>query len=91
MSDYKLHRDSADLRFPNRFCLNLGWLYTRLVAFNSWENNTGPSIGLVEDGRTQSDPSEATSLLTRSTNAHLNESIVEFMAMYAFGFCARSW
>ncbi|KAI0798617.1 Fusaric acid resistance protein-like-domain-containing protein [Irpex lacteus] len=56
------------------FCLNIGWLYTRLVAFNSWENSSGPLIGSVEPS-----PSETTALL--QAREHLNESIVEFMAM----------
>ncbi|KAI0088109.1 Fusaric acid resistance protein-like-domain-containing protein [Irpex rosettiformis] len=56
------------------FCLNIGWLYTRLVAFNSWENNSGPSIGNVEDT-----PIESTALL--QSREHINESILEFMAM----------
>ncbi|KAI0338288.1 hypothetical protein BDW22DRAFT_1363174 [Trametopsis cervina] len=61
------------------FCLNIGWLYTRLVAFNSWENNTGPSIGSVEQSPMTSAPTEHTALL--NSQDHLNESIVEFMAM----------
>ncbi|KAK7692161.1 hypothetical protein QCA50_003780 [Cerrena zonata] len=55
------------------FCLNIGWLYTRLVAFNSWEHDTS----VIEEEQ----PTEETSLLIRSKNAHLNESIVRFMAM----------
>ncbi|CAL1706087.1 unnamed protein product [Somion occarium] len=58
------------------FCLNMGWLYTRLVAFNSFDNESG--FPRIEEDET---PTEETSLLTRSTNRHLNESIVNFMAM----------
>ncbi|KAI0694282.1 Fusaric acid resistance protein-like-domain-containing protein [Cytidiella melzeri] len=60
------------------FCLNIGWLYTRLVAFNSWENNSGPSIGSVEHSPTSA-PTERTALLC--SKEHLNESVIEFMAM----------
>ena len=67
-----------------RFCLNIGWLYTRLVAFNSWENST-PSVGVVDSS---SQPTEMTALLS---SPHLNESVMEFMAMYAVErFCVAS-
>lgn len=67
----------ADLR-DCRFCLNIGWLYTRLVAFNSFEN--GVFIGHIDEVE---EPSEDTALLT-APNSHpnLNDSITEFMAMY---------
>ena len=57
----------------NRFCLNIGWLYTRLVASNSFspENPTGD-----ED---EDDPNEETVLLPPRK---LNKSVEEFMAMY---------
>ena len=57
------------------FCLNIGWLYTRLVADNSWEA-AAPAIGSIEN----SEPTEITFLLAGSP--HLNESVFEFMAMY---------
>jgi len=59
---------------PYRFCLNIGWLYTRLVASNSFlhENQTGASA-LEGDS-----PNEGTPLLPR----RLNSSVEEFMAMY---------
>ncbi|KAH8107675.1 Fusaric acid resistance protein-like-domain-containing protein [Cristinia sonorae] len=58
------------------FCLNVGWLYTRLVAFNSFDSETGfPHL------ESSTPPNETTSLLAASTNSQLNESIVEFMAM----------
>ncbi|KAH9991812.1 Fusaric acid resistance protein-like-domain-containing protein [Russula vinacea] len=55
------------------FCLNIGWLYTRLVASNSFlpENPTevpGPERG---------PPNEETALLP----ARINNSVEEFMAM----------
>jgi hypothetical protein len=57
-----------------RFCLNIGWLYTRLVASNSFlpEN---PAEGF---GSEQEDPNEETALLPW----RLNSSVEEFMAMY---------
>ncbi len=62
-----------------RFCLNIGWLYTRLVAFNSFENQPSVSIGHTETN--PSSPTEATSLLGTSANVYLTDSITEFMAM----------
>ncbi|THG95980.1 hypothetical protein EW026_g5766 [Hermanssonia centrifuga] len=61
------------------FCLNIGWLYTRLVAFNSFENQPSVSIGHTETN--PSSPTEATSLLGTSANVYLTDSITEFMAM----------
>jgi hypothetical protein len=60
---------------PYRFCLNIGWLYTRLVASNSFlpENPTGGSVVLEVES-----PNEETPLLPR----RLNNSVEEFMAMY---------
>jgi hypothetical protein len=60
---------------PFRFCLNIGWLYTRLVASNSFlpENPTDASVVVEDDG-----PNEETPLLPR----RLNNSVEEFMAMY---------
>jgi len=61
-----------------RFCLNIGWLYTRLVASNSFapefreesEEEDGPS-------------SEGASLLVQPAHTtRLNNSIREFMSMY---------
>ena len=63
------------------FCLNIGWLYTRLVAFNSGEHDAGALH--IEEEET---PNEETSLLVRSKNTHLNESIVRFMAMWGITF-----
>jgi len=62
-----------------RFCLNMGWLYTRLVASNSsfagYEMDDGEVGG--------SHPNEETSLLQR----RLNDSVEEFMAMYNDSLC----
>jgi hypothetical protein len=60
---------------PYRFCLNIGWLYTRLVASNSFhpENPNGAPAVLEGDS-----PNEETPLLPR----RLNSSVEEFMAMY---------
>ena len=59
-----------------RFCLNIGWLYTRLVAFNSFENENVSRFHAVHE----ESPTEGTSLLT-PPHDYLNESIMEFMAM----------
>ncbi|KAH7925611.1 hypothetical protein BV22DRAFT_1010776 [Leucogyrophana mollusca] len=60
------------------FCLNLGWLYTRLVASNSGMEVPGApensSSGTLS-------PDERTPLLSKSASAELNNSIQEFMAM----------
>ncbi|KAG2074050.1 hypothetical protein BDR04DRAFT_1134000 [Suillus decipiens] len=55
------------------FCLNIGWLYTHLVAANS-------GIPCVEDD-TDEEETETTSLLPKSAKAKLSKSIQEFMAM----------
>jgi len=58
-----------------RFCLNLGWLYTRLVASNS----------LVFDhhgGRESNAPCDSNrSLLIEDRGLILHESVKEFMSM----------
>lgn len=64
----------------HRFCLNIGWLYTHLVASNS---------GLVDYSEETNDvaqntslvPDENTPLLSKSASAQLSNSIQEFMAM----------
>ncbi|KAF8134358.1 Fusaric acid resistance protein-like-domain-containing protein [Boletus edulis] len=62
------------------FCLNIGWLYTRLVASNSGlidyydEANDGAQNGSQA-------PDESTPLLSKSASAQLSNSIREFMAM----------
>lgn len=59
-----------------RFCLNIGWLYTRLVASYSY----APEI--VSPGDEDDDsPIEETPLLSRAATTKLNNSIQEFMAM----------
>ncbi|KAF9237441.1 Fusaric acid resistance protein-like-domain-containing protein [Melanogaster broomeanus] len=65
------------------FCLNIGWLYTRLVASNSGmvdsydytehEHERGQNGSRV--------PHEGTPLLSKSASAQLSSSIQEFMAM----------
>ncbi|KAL1743411.1 Fusaric acid resistance protein-like-domain-containing protein [Schizophyllum fasciatum] len=54
------------------FCLNLGWLYTRLVASNSFSPQRRPE---EEDGHVD----ETTSLL--KPTHRLNSSVQDFMAM----------
>lgn len=56
----------------HRFCLNIGWLYTRLVASNSFSPENPMDIAESDD------PTEETALLPR----RLNNSVEEFMAMY---------
>ncbi|KAF8269290.1 Fusaric acid resistance protein-like-domain-containing protein [Lactarius quietus] len=56
------------------FCLNIGWLYTRLVASNSFSpENPTEGVDLDHD-----DPNEETALLLPR---RLNKSVEEFMAM----------
>lgn len=61
------------------FCLNIGWLYTHLVAANS-------GMPRVEDDTDGDEPEtqssdETTLLLPKSAKAKLSKSIQEFMAM----------
>ena len=60
-----------------RFCLNIGWLYTRLVAFNSFSDEEF-HLHIMHDD--EESPTEESYLL--HTNAALSQSIQEFMAMY---------
>ncbi|KAH9949028.1 Fusaric acid resistance protein-like-domain-containing protein [Amylocystis lapponica] len=55
------------------FCLNMGWLYTRLVAFNSFSEQQMADAG--------PDLSSEISALLPGTSAQLTNSIQEFMAM----------
>lgn len=63
----------------NRFCLNIGWLYTRLVASNSF----------APEYREEPDEDESHDALVEGVNlvgtqtglTRLNNSIQEFMAM----------
>jgi hypothetical protein len=59
----------------HRFCLNIGWLYTRLVASNSY----APDSTEVEEEYDGPD-SEARALSPQ--NKKLTNSIKEFMAMW---------
>ncbi|KAH9053366.1 Fusaric acid resistance protein-like-domain-containing protein [Lactarius vividus] len=56
------------------FCLNIGWLYTRLVASNSFS----PENPMEVADAAHDDPNEETALLLPRT---LNKSVEEFMAM----------
>lgn len=71
----------------HRFCLNIGWLYTRLVASNSSfaENFAENEMDGGEVGGDHPNPNEETPLLPR----RLNNSVEEFMAMY--GHSLRVW
>ncbi|KAI0047932.1 hypothetical protein FA95DRAFT_1558591 [Auriscalpium vulgare] len=71
------------------FCLNVGWLYTRLVASNSYSpgepglrvapEDRGDETGDGDDG--EASPTEQTSLIPRRAKTVLSNSIEEFMAM----------
>ncbi|EGO00416.1 hypothetical protein SERLA73DRAFT_52646 [Serpula lacrymans var. lacrymans S7.3] len=61
------------------FCLNIGWLYTRLVASNSGMTDILDEPEDNSGGR--SPPNEGTSLLSKPARARLSDSILEFMAM----------
>ncbi|KAM5533752.1 hypothetical protein V8D89_012625 [Ganoderma adspersum] len=63
-------------RALGEFCLNVGWLYTRLVAFNSFSDEEFHLHVMHDD---QSSPTEESHLL--QTNAALSQSIQNFMAM----------
>ncbi|KAH8995242.1 Fusaric acid resistance protein-like-domain-containing protein [Lactarius hatsudake] len=56
------------------FCLNIGWLYTRLVASNSFSPEDPMEVADSE----HDDPNEETALLLPRTQ---NKSVEEFMAM----------
>ncbi|KAF5386002.1 hypothetical protein D9615_002507 [Tricholomella constricta] len=59
------------------FCLNIGWLYTRLVASNSF----APEY--YSDNDSDDAGEGASRLAAPSQSTKLNNSIKEFMAMYA--------
>lgn len=61
------------------FCLNIGWLYTHLVAANSGTPRSGDDTDEDEPETPPSD--ETTSLLPKSAKAKLSKSIQDFMAM----------
>ena len=61
---------------PLRFCLNIGWLYTRLVASYSF----APEMQ-SPNSEDDEDDSDGTLLLSKSASSKLNNSIQEFMAM----------
>ena len=58
----------------------MGWLYTRLVAFNSFAD-THHHYDHEDNGHAAT---EATALLL-SHDAHLTQSIQDFMAMFVAG------
>jgi hypothetical protein len=68
-----------------RFCLNLGWLYTRLVASNSSMREPH-----YERSETNNQPGADTVLSVEESNAHVCDSVEEFMAMYAHCYLERS-
>ncbi|KAH9893586.1 Fusaric acid resistance protein-like-domain-containing protein [Cubamyces lactineus] len=62
-------------RALGEFCLNMGWLYTRLVAFNSFSDHDIQPQTIEEEPS----PTEETRLLR--VNPALSHSIQHFMAM----------
>ncbi|KDQ55716.1 hypothetical protein JAAARDRAFT_327588 [Jaapia argillacea MUCL 33604] len=65
-------------RALGEFCLNMGWLYTRLAASNSY----APEVQDDEDENDNtSSPTEERSLLSLVARTKLSNSIQEFMAM----------
>ncbi|KAG0696971.1 Fusaric acid resistance protein-like-domain-containing protein [Suillus ampliporus] len=61
------------------FCLNIGWLYTHLVAANSGGYRVADDTD--DDEPETQPPDEETLLLPKSAKAKLSKSIQEFMAM----------
>ncbi|OCH91682.1 hypothetical protein OBBRIDRAFT_728270 [Obba rivulosa] len=59
-------------------CLNMGWLYTRLVAFNSCAETDNHISHEEVDHNSMT---ESTALLTASPGPRLSQSIQQFMAM----------
>ncbi len=71
-------KDVADVF--GRFCLNIGWLYTRLVAANSF----APEYREESDDDSHAASTEDVALLGSSHpsgRTTLNNSVQEFMAM----------
>lgn len=69
------------LSTAHRFCLNIGWLYTRLVASNSGLVDYFDDLNDGVQNGSQA-PYDTTPLLSKSASAQLSNSIQEFMAMY---------
>ncbi|KIJ18476.1 hypothetical protein PAXINDRAFT_167078 [Paxillus involutus ATCC 200175] len=63
------------------FCLNIGWLYTRLVASNSDMVDYSDDAEQEPAHNGSRVPDEGTPLLSKSASAQLSNSIQEFMAM----------
>ena len=66
-----------------RFCLNVGWLYTRLVAFNSTGDDTDSFFEEDEVSHRTPAPSAPTesSTLLRRNKLRMSRSIQHFMSM----------
>ena len=76
-----LSHESSQLISRGRFCLNIGWLYTRLVASNSFDPEQD---GLITTGETNVASTEHSPLLSTAASAKLKDSIEEFMSMCDF-------
>ena len=66
-----------------RFCLNVGWLYTRLVAFNSAGDDADSFFAEDEvPAHTPAPPTPTeSSALLRRNNLRMSHSIQQFMSM----------
>ncbi|KAJ7590150.1 Fusaric acid resistance protein-like-domain-containing protein [Mycena floridula] len=65
----------------SEFCLNLGWLYTRLVASNSFAPEYRDSAPVTPVTPVTPNVNERTALLATPKDTRLKNSIQEFMAM----------
>ena len=66
-----------------RFCLNIGWLYTRLVAFNSTGDDADSFFdedGALTHTPVPQTPTESSTLLRRN-RIRMSHSIQHFMSM----------
>jgi hypothetical protein len=70
---------TAHSHFKIRLCLNMGWLYIRMVAHNSF----APEPEEIHADGSEEEPSEDSPLIPSALSSRLQGSIHEFMAMYA--------
>lgn len=76
-----MRRKTCLTHFWDRFCLNMGWLYTRLVMSNSGLVDYNDMDGIADGLNGTQAPGECTPLLSKLACAQLSDSIEEFMAM----------
>jgi hypothetical protein len=84
LGELSKRRTSTFQKYSNillsRFCLNIGWLYTRLVASNS--NSSEVENDVNDDSGDFSGAVGGVSSLSRPAFKRLSNSIQQFMAMY---------